>query len=65
MYLDSPTNRIFLVEKTRVMEVACPFCLVPTGTPCIGVLRKNGSRRQRTTLHKDRYFAYDASQERS
>lgn len=52
-----------IADRQSVIEqVGCPTCLVEVGVMCIGVRRKDGSRRIRTTLHIDRYYGYDKTQ---
>jgi len=52
-----------IADRQSVLdEVDCPTCLVKAGRMCIGVRRRDGSRRSRSTLHIDRYYEYDKMQ---
>lgn len=51
-------NNGALVSRTDVMEAVCPECLAAPGASCHGALRADGSRRERTRLHLERWAAY-------
>lgn len=58
-YVDSRKTVGLMVEQDVVMDaLGCQKCGAPKGSMCMGVLRRNGSRRRRTTLHLERYVAY-------
>ena len=40
------------------MRAPCPTCQAAAGEHCVGVLRRNGKRRERQTLHRERFFAH-------
>jgi hypothetical protein len=44
--------------RTEVIDAAgCPFCGAEPGEPCLGLERRNGSRRQRKRCHAERWKA--------
>jgi hypothetical protein len=46
------------VTTITARQVTCPECLAAAGSDCVGTLRKNGTRRERTTNHLSRWSAY-------
>jgi hypothetical protein len=47
---------IQVMTRTEVTEGnACPACGAEPGEPCLGVERRNGTRRQRKRCHAERW----------
>lgn len=44
--------------REEVRKVGCPYCPAKPGEPCLGVPRKDGNRRPRTTNHVERVYQY-------
>jgi hypothetical protein len=47
---------IQVMTRTEVVDgTACPACGAEPGKPCLGVERRNGTRRQRKRCHAERW----------